>query len=396
MSLRFDLAIIGGGCAGLSLARDLVRLGGKRTLPPRTVIIEPRTEYENDRTWCFWARDAGPDQALVTASWQQWSFSSQGRNYLHSPGRGWAYHCIPAANFYHNALATIASEDWVELHKGEQVNKIKPYQNGFRLQTNRNELFAAKVVDTRPLANRDVSQSTLLQAFIGVEIEGEFSLVHTDQVGLMRDMDCDRFGFKFNYILPLSCNRFLVEVTRFCHGPAALDQLPIDLEQTLQRYSPGGRHRVIRREQGIIPMGLAAKAQPLLPNWIRVGGAGGAIRSSTGYAYRRIQSWSNQCARQLLRHDRIIQHPADARALALMDHLFLQVIRRHPDMAPDLFMALAHKVEPAALVRFLTDSPTMKDLWSVVRALPAWPFLKQLIPAVQRSPNMHAGSAQRG
>ena len=48
----FDFVIIGGGCAGLSLAYELEI---KDKLKNKTLaIIEPRDEYKKDKTWSFW------------------------------------------------------------------------------------------------------------------------------------------------------------------------------------------------------------------------------------------------------------------------------------------------------------------------------------------------------
>ena len=49
---EFDYVIIGAGCAGLSLAYEL-EINDK--LKDKTLaIIEPRTEYNRDKTWSFW------------------------------------------------------------------------------------------------------------------------------------------------------------------------------------------------------------------------------------------------------------------------------------------------------------------------------------------------------
>ena len=48
---EFDYIIIGGGCAGLSLAYELQinnKLNNKSL-----AIIEPRTNYNRDKTWSF-------------------------------------------------------------------------------------------------------------------------------------------------------------------------------------------------------------------------------------------------------------------------------------------------------------------------------------------------------
>ena len=49
---EFDYTIIGGGCAGLSLAYELET---HNKLKEKTLaIIEPRSEYKRDKTWSFW------------------------------------------------------------------------------------------------------------------------------------------------------------------------------------------------------------------------------------------------------------------------------------------------------------------------------------------------------
>ena len=49
---EFDYIIIGGGCAGLSLAYELDL---HKKLENKTLaIIEPRDEYKKDKTWSFW------------------------------------------------------------------------------------------------------------------------------------------------------------------------------------------------------------------------------------------------------------------------------------------------------------------------------------------------------
>ena len=49
---EFDYIIIGGGCAGLSLAYEL-EINDK--LKEKTLaIIETREEYKRDKTWSFW------------------------------------------------------------------------------------------------------------------------------------------------------------------------------------------------------------------------------------------------------------------------------------------------------------------------------------------------------
>ena len=49
---EFDYVIIGGGCAGLSLAYELEI--NNKLVSKTLAIIEPRAEYKRDKTWSFW------------------------------------------------------------------------------------------------------------------------------------------------------------------------------------------------------------------------------------------------------------------------------------------------------------------------------------------------------
>ena len=49
---EFDYIIIGGGCAGLSLAYELQM--NKKLESKSLAIIEKRPDYKRDRTWSFW------------------------------------------------------------------------------------------------------------------------------------------------------------------------------------------------------------------------------------------------------------------------------------------------------------------------------------------------------
>jgi len=74
VSTEFDIAIIGGGNAGLTLAAKLA----VQDNPPSTVVIEPQTVQQRDCSWSLWALDpqaeelthsTRPKAAGVAGSW---------------------------------------------------------------------------------------------------------------------------------------------------------------------------------------------------------------------------------------------------------------------------------------------------------------------------------------
>jgi len=76
MSREIDLMILGGGCAGLSLAMRLAQLGARC---PQTVIVESRERYVNDLTLCFCGTPSAQLTSLVRHRWSRVRVSAEGR-----------------------------------------------------------------------------------------------------------------------------------------------------------------------------------------------------------------------------------------------------------------------------------------------------------------------------
>jgi lycopene beta-cyclase len=109
----------------------------------------------------------------------------------------------------------------------------------------------------------------------------------------------------------------------------------------------------------------------------------GAARPATGYAFQRIQRWAADCAARLADAGAAVGHPPDPRFSAWMDRLFLSVIERQPQLAPQLFVDMFGRVESQRIIRFLSDRGHLADHAAVALALPFKPFLQQLF----RSPS---------
>ena len=71
----FDYIIIGGGCAGLSLAYEL---DAKNKLKDKTLaIIETRGDYKRDKTWSFWKVMDHNFEDCVIKSWDIFSVNTE-------------------------------------------------------------------------------------------------------------------------------------------------------------------------------------------------------------------------------------------------------------------------------------------------------------------------------
>ena len=189
---EFDFIIIGGGCAGLSLAYELEI---HEKLKDKTLaIIEPRQEYKKDKTWSFWKVSTHNFEDCVKKNWKNFSINIPGKT-NHLECVNYPYQSIDSGLFY------------------EKINnKLKENKNIFFFKDlkdiNSKNSF---IFNSVPSIKKE--HHNLWQHFCGVEIETKNNFFDDEIFNLM-DFDCEqRDSVHFFYTLPYSKTKALVETT---------------------------------------------------------------------------------------------------------------------------------------------------------------------------------------
>ena len=196
MSERVALAILGGGCAGLSLARALAEQAYK----DRVVIIEPRRSYHHDRTWCFWAEAEHQHSEIVSKTWQRWQITTG--HVINHTGSRLSYQQIRSDDFYQACLTAIAGIPTIDLRQGLRAETISDQGDHVRVETDAGLILADSVIDTRP---RPYRMGGALAGFSGADVETKQPCFDPSTTGLT-NMTSDENGLKFTYILPMSAS----------------------------------------------------------------------------------------------------------------------------------------------------------------------------------------------
>lgn len=379
-----DLIVLGAGCAGLSIARELALAGLASSKIPKVLLLESEAATSIRKTWCYWEKNTQTDNPMVSNRWPVWSFSSEAGGCTHR-SRDWHYACIPSVNFYRAALQSIGECPSIDIQYGLSANEVHSTPEGIIVQTDKGPFICNHLIDTRPPANEELLSSKLLQVFLGYEIQTTEPIKDLERVGLMESMTTDSRGFRFDYVLPLNPDRLLIELTRFCAEPLTQEQLTRDIEEALQRRFPTGNFIVQKMEYGIIPMGLTQKSQPKDPRWVYAGTRAGAVRPASGYAFAEIQEWARSCAKNLIEKGAPLPHPPRPRIVKAMDHLFLDVLAHRPDLGPHLFLSMAKRLDPSVFARFMAGKCSSSELFKVVYSLPFKPFLIRLLQVFKSS-----------
>ena len=126
---EFDYIIIGGGCAGLSLAYEL-EINGK--LKDKTLaIIEPRKEYKRDKTWSFWKVFDHNFEDCVIKSWNNFTInSSEGSQELSNIN--FPYQSIDSGKFYEKINSKLSANPNINFFK--KLNEINSKNSIYFLQ----------------------------------------------------------------------------------------------------------------------------------------------------------------------------------------------------------------------------------------------------------------------
>ena len=426
MSASFDLVILGGGCAGLSLASRLSALGSKC---PKVAIVESRSDYQHDRSWCFFKDPEAPAPALQTAPYIQATplVQKPGANNsppaepseLPSAQHAWQsmrittatsaividcgampYQMLHSGQFYRDAQDAIAQTGQLKLLLGTSVAN-PPTKRGelWQVDTSAGLLQSRYVVDTRPVKRPEIGGATLWQSFYGQEIECAVDVFDAACGDLMDFSAAEQCGgllafpdaVSFVYVLPMSPRRALIEFTVFGPSPLSPDAF-YELQAKAVAQRVGNKtFAVVRTEHGILPMGVKPAPPSLDSSYIFAGLTAGGARPSSGYAFARIQRWAQACADAIAIGNPPVGHAADGVVLRAMDALFLKVVRAHPHVAPDLFLALFAGANTRRVIQFLSDRASLADYAAVVAALLPKPLLRAL--AGQRSVKLNRAVA---
>ena len=372
-----DLIILGGGCAGLSLAARLALSGSKL----KVIVLESRIQYGEDRTWCGWRIRAHPYIDCVAASWHQWRIAAAEDEFQRESSI-YPYEMIPSDRFYDRSCSWIRESDSVSIQMKAQVRSLSEDTSAVHIQlTNGDALTATWVVDTRPQI-RTLQAPWLWQNFVGYVVHGDADL-SKKLGGIPTLMDFQPSGtsaIQFMYVLPLAPRTYLCEWTRF--SPVRGEEVEIEAQLLAWLQTNAQKNFTLgRRECGSLPMAPSSQLRNSGSRICTAGTLGGSTRASTGYAFHAIQQWADLCCISLIAGDPPVS-PGRNRLLDFMDEVFLRALQDRSLSSEKILSSLFRKTEPNALIRFLAGLPHSSDLWNVAQSLPWIPFIRATIRSV--------------
>ncbi|MEU5895248.1 lycopene cyclase family protein [Streptomyces venezuelae] len=377
-----DIAIVGAGAAGLSLAHRLAvdRPGGP--MPSVVLIDAPAGPLKPaERTWCFWEEPHGEFDAALTAVWDTLRVRAPDGTAVAASPAPLRYKMLRSGAFESLVGDRLADESNMARLEAV-VEEIHDVGDGAEVRTRTPggrplSLRARWVFDSRPARVLPPGRTTLLQHFHGW-------FVTTDRPAfdpLVADLMDFRtpqppHGLSFAYVLPTSPHQALVEYTEFSRQ--VLDDQAYD--RALTRYLTDelalGAHDVVRVEHGVIPMTDARFPRRAGRSVFRIGTAGGATRPSTGYTFAAIQRQTRAIAAAYHQGRTPQPPPAHSARSRAMDAVLLRALDTGRVSGASFFTRLFREVPMERLLRFLDGRTSVREDVTIGLHTPVGPMLR--------------------
>jgi len=351
----FDYIIIGGGCAGLSLAYEL-EIYNK--LKDKTLaIIEPRLKYTKDKTWSFWKVSSHNFDDCVKKNWENFSINIPAKTkYLEC--KDYPYQSIDSGLFYEKINNKLKKNENIFFYK--DIKEVK-LENSFIFNS---------------VPSRKTNTNNLWQHFCGVEIETKNKSFDDNIINLM-DFDCEqRDSVHFFYTLPYSKNKALIETTWISKMN---DSSQKDYNNQIKNYIENNLnlkdYKIIYKEEGAIPL-FYPPNNSSNRNEINIGTAGGMTRLSTGYTFLNIQEHSKYIRKNIKNIENTNKFEI-SKKYQFLDKVFLRVLEKHPKKMPNIFFKMFNG-SSNTVIKFLSNKSNFLQDLSIILKMPKSPFIKAL------------------
>ncbi len=376
MQKHFDYIITGGGLAGISLVHYFLNsdLRDKRIL-----LLDKSEKKDNDRTWCFWEREASPFEFLVHHRWQHLDFYTPdfAETLNIAP---YKYKMIRGIDFYEYGQQMLISAENVE-KSVENVQKVVNTADGVLVTTDENEYTADYCFNSIRFEKICKDKNLYLdQHFKGWTIRTKNPVFSPDKATLM-DFRLPHAGeTKFVYVLPTSENEALIEATLFSPDLLQSEEYDKIITDYISEYLPQiEKYEVLHEEFGVIPM-TDYKFSPGEKNIVNIGTAGGNTKASSGYTFCYLQKHLQRMTESFVKtgNPHLTKTVRQKRS-AWLDRIFLNVLQNHRVPPPKVFGTLFENNKPSQVLKFMSEETSFLEEIKIMSTMQIFPFFRAML-----------------
>ena len=372
MNEKFDIVCIGGGLSSLMLLNYLKNIYPKKKI----IVLEKNKNTRTDQTLCAWVGSEIPNIETMHAikpkkEWKKIKLESTTDQCILNI-EPFSYVAYDSKTLLNGLIKKLGKN--IKYQSNFDVKKVTRGDLFQIISKDGNIIESEFIIDSRPRVNKSSfkNKEKLFQAFIGEEIKVDKDHFNEDEVTLMNFKENNE-AIEFTYVLPFSKREALIETTFFARE-VNWQSIRKSHEITMKKY---GRYKKVRSEKAILPMGIISNT--MNEGILKIGTSAGMIRPSTGYSMQRVIHWIKSLEKQTAGEFKIQDYfYKSSTILDWMDKIFLRACYYDPKIGPKLFLSFFKTGNIGSIIRFMSDQPSLGDIFRIIWALPKWPMIKNI------------------
>lgn len=371
----YDYVFIGAGASTILLLLSLER--NNQLQDKNILIIDPDLKNQNDKTYCFWGNAQEPFiqniAHIVSHRWNSFAVNQS----LTDKTNNIEYFHIKGIDLYQELNRIIQKFNVNRSYL--TVNELKENNDHTQVLSESETWFSKMVFDSRPpsFLKPNNHQAHLFQSFVGFVVQLNDANFNFTTINLMDFNVPQNENTQFMYVLPFGQNLALVELTRFGKNKITLEEAEPIIKDYVEQYY--GTFKMIETEIGCIPMSSAEiTTETPSQKIIKIGARAGAIKPSTGYAFKNMIKHSEAISQAISNNSKIEIIERSPR-FQLYDRLLLKIIEKNHDTATSIFETLFQKNPLALILKFLDEKTSIWEDIQIFKTLPFLTFMKALL-----------------
>lgn len=335
----------------------------------KVLIIERLQKTENDRTWCFWSKEANSwYDAITFRKWNKFRFKSKDftEEYELAP---FQYKMIRGIDFYSYCLKQLKDDPRFEF-KLDTIIDLESEGASAKLITASTEYIGEYVFNSAIIHHDKKSHHVnYVQHFKGWIIDVEQD-VFDETSPIFMDFSVEQHeDCRFVYVIPHSKRRALIEYTGF--SPDALKEEDYDLELTnyIHNHLKISDFKITEVEKGVIPMAESDFVNPFGKRVINIGTAGGYSKPSTGFTFYFIQRNAQAIVAKLEQSNSELSQNARKKRFLFYDKVLLDVMNKKDVSSSELFTSLFKRNSIRSLLSFLNEESTFTEELKIMNSV---------------------------
>ncbi len=372
---KYDYIITGMGASGLMLAHHLI--SDPYFDQKKILMIDRDVKDQNDRTWCFWEKDKGLWNGIITKEWNNIYFGSQNfsKKTEISP---YTYKMIRSKDFYNFVLSGIKKKSNITIVY-ETLLSITQQDVSVQIETDKGYYLGSKVFNSVILSNAYKQQKqypVLNQHFVGWFIKTSEDSFDDTTATFMDFTVAQKGNTRFMYVLPMSKTEALFEYTLFSETLLEEKEYEDEIKQYLHKKGIAS-YEITEKETGCIPMTCYDFRNHNSKNIIHIGTAGGWTKPSTGFTFSLTLKNTRKLTEYLKKNTDLSKFGKRTK-FWYYDLLFIDLLYKKNAIGASLFSKLFEKNKVTKILKFLDEESTFLDDIGITTSLPAGNFLKAL------------------